>query len=49
MLFNSVKLAKIFSENDAKFQGATLKIVPFGEGPKREYSVDDGIVVQETL
>ena len=49
MLFNSVKLAKIFTENDAKFQGTTLRIVPFGEGPKREYSVDDEIAVQETL
>ena len=50
MIFNSVKLAKIFSENDAVLQGATVKIVPSGSGPQREYLVKivPG-VTQETL
>ena len=39
MIFNSVKLAKIFSENDAVLQGATLRIIPEGQGPQREYTV----------
>lgn len=39
MIFNSVKLAKIFTTHDAELQGVTLRIVPEGSGPQREYTV----------
>ena len=39
MLFNSVKLSKIFSEHNDDLMGASLKIVPEGIGPQREYTV----------
>ena len=50
MLFNSVKLSKIFIENDAVLQGVTFHITPTGSGPQREYLVKivPG-VAQETL
>ncbi|OGN87467.1 MAG: hypothetical protein A2Z74_04665 [Chloroflexi bacterium RBG_13_46_9] len=40
LLFNSVKLAKLFTEHEAEFVGKTLHITPFGSGPQREYTVD---------
>ena len=39
MIFNSVKLSKIFSEHNDDLMGASLKIVPSGVGPEREYTV----------
>lgn len=40
MLFNSVKLAKLFADHEAEFSGKSLHITPEGQGPQREYTVD---------
>jgi hypothetical protein len=50
MLFNSVKLAKIFTEFGERFLGMKLRIIPEGSGPQREYEVEEvPATVQGTL